>query len=65
VQPAAAVPLAVVQKLVATGRIKPKGSIVCVITGGGLKYTAALDKFSFKLKEIDISEIENIFRRIA
>ena len=64
-QPAAAVPLAVVQKLMATGRIKTKDSIVCVVTGGGLKYTAALDKFAFKPKEIDLADIESLFKRIA
>ena len=61
VQPAAAVPLAVVQKLVANKRIKPKDTVVCVVTGGGLKYTAALDKFSFKSKEIDMAKLESVF----
>jgi len=65
VQPAAAVPLAVVQKLVAKRQIENDCSIVCVVTGGGLKYTAALDKFSFKPREIDIADIESEFERIA
>ena len=60
-QPAAAVPLAVVQKLAADRRIKPKDSIVCVVTGGGLKYTAALDKLSFKPEELDMATIESAF----
>jgi len=60
-QPAAAVPLAVVQKLAADRRIKPKDCIVCVVTGGGLKYTAALDKLSFKPEELDMATIGSAF----
>jgi len=42
-QPASAVPLAAVIKLKAEGFLKGNENIVCIATGSGLKYTAALD----------------------
>lgn len=57
-QPAAAVPLAAVKKLLASGYLKSTDSVVCIVTGGGLKYTAALAQHSFDVKKIGIEKIE-------
>ena len=57
-QPAAAVPLAAVKKLLATGYLKSADSVVCIVTGGGLKYTAALAEHQFDVKKIGIEKIE-------
>jgi threonine synthase len=59
-QPAAAVPLAAVKKLLATGYLKPTDSVVCIVTGGGLKYTAALEHHRFDVKRIGIDQIEQV-----
>ena len=60
-QPAAAVPLAAVKKLLANGYLKSTDSVVCIVTGGGLKYTAALSQQRFDVKKIRIDEIEKVF----
>ncbi|HSB05561.1 MAG TPA: threonine synthase [Thermodesulfobacteriota bacterium] len=59
-QPAAAVPLAATKKLLASGYLKSSDSVVCIVTGGGLKYTAALGHHSFEIKTIPIEKIEEI-----
>ena len=58
-QPAAAVPLAAVKKLLAKGHLKSTDSIVCIVTGG--KYTAALAQHRFDVKKVDIERIEEVF----
>jgi threonine synthase len=60
-QPAAAVPLAAVKRLLANGYLKSTDSVVCIVTGGGLKYTAALGHHSFDVKKIGIERIEEVF----
>ena len=60
-QPAAAVPLAAVKKLLANGYLKSTDSVVCIVTGGGLKYTAALSQQRFDVKKIRMDEIEKVF----
>jgi len=57
-QPAAAVPLAAVKKLLAQGYLNPTDSVVCIVTGGGLKYTAALVHHHFDVKKVGIDKIE-------
>ena len=59
-QPEAAVPLAAVKKLLATRYLKSTDSVVCIVTGGGLKYTAALAQHSFDVKRIAIEKIEEV-----
>jgi len=58
-QPAAAVPLAASKKLLASGYLKSTDSVVCIVTGGGLKYTAALTHHTFGVKRIGIERIED------
>lgn len=64
-QPASAVPLAAVKKLKEENYLKGHEKIVCVVTGSGLKYTAAFEKHHLKALECKINElstfIENEF----
>ena len=60
-QPAAAVPLAAVKKLLLNGYLKSTDSVICIVTGGGLKYTAALSHHHFDVKRIAIDRIEEVF----
>jgi threonine synthase len=60
-QPASAVPLAVVKKLLAEGRVRPSETVVCIMTGGGLKYTAALEKHPFEIRQVSIEKLEDAF----
>ena len=60
-QPAAAVPLAGVRKLLAEKTLDPAASVVCVITGGGLKYTAALDLHRFDVRTVGMDRLESVF----
>ena len=59
-QPAAAVPLAAVKKLLNRGYLKSTDSVVCIVTGGGLKYTAALGLHSFEIKTVPTESIEEV-----
>jgi len=43
VQPASALTFAVVKKLAGAGKIRPGAKVICVLSGAGLKYTAALE----------------------
>jgi threonine synthase len=56
-QPAAAVSLASVKKLREENLLTPKDTIVCIVTGSGLKYMAALEKHSLK---IHTCQLENL-----
>jgi len=60
-QPAAAVPLAAVKTLLSSGYLKSTDSVVCIVTSGGLKYTAVLTQHQFDVKKIDIEKIEEAF----
>lgn len=61
-QPASAVPFAAVRKLKKEARIGAKASIVCILTGSGLKYTAAFDKHNLKSEKC---KLENLNKFIA
>jgi threonine synthase len=60
-QPAAAVPLATLKKLLTENRIKHTDSVTCVVTGSGLKYTAALEQYRFEIKESRMENLESVF----
>jgi threonine synthase len=62
-QPAAAVPLAAVKVLLDQDYLQPTDSIVCVVTGSGLKYTAALGKRSFDIRTIDLEQLTEAINR--
>lgn len=64
IQPASAVPLAAVKKLKCQNYIKGHETIVCVVTGSGLKYTAALEKHNLNSIYCDIEELSSVIRGI-
>ncbi|MCQ1530777.1 threonine synthase [Lutispora saccharofermentans] len=63
-QPASAVPLAVVIKLKAEGILKGNEKIVCIVTGSGLKYTAALEMHELKSSECKLKELGNFIKNL-
>jgi threonine synthase len=60
-QPAAAVPLAAVKKLLARDYLHSTDSVVCVVSGSGLKYTASLEKASFDIKKTSLERLNEAF----
>lgn len=56
-QPASAVPLAAIIKLKAEGFLTGNEKIVCIVTGSGLKYTAALEMHKLRSDECKLSEL--------
>lgn len=57
-QPASAVPLAAVKNLRKRDIITPDDTVVCVVTGGGLKYTAVYDRYDLTVRSCSPSELE-------
>ncbi|HUX07301.1 MAG TPA: threonine synthase [Acidobacteriota bacterium] len=62
-QPAAAVPLAAVKMLLDRSYLQPTDSVVCIVTGSGLKYSAALENKSFDIKTTDLERLTEAFKR--
>lgn len=62
-QPASAVPLAAIVKLKTEGILKGNERIVCVATGSGLKYTAALDMHKLDSAECKLEELRDFISR--
>ncbi|MDO9528708.1 MAG: threonine synthase [Syntrophales bacterium] len=60
VQPAAAVPLAAVKKLRNKNILDENCSIVCIITGGGLKYTAIFERHNLKTVECTLENLDKL-----
>lgn len=58
-QPESAVPLASIKKLVAEGHLKDTDTVACVVTGSGLKYTAAFEKHNLKTYDCKIEELSD------
>ena len=63
-QPASAVPLAAVMKLKRQNYLNEEEEIVCIITGSGLKYTAALEKHKLNSVQCNIEELSSVIRGI-
>jgi threonine synthase len=61
-QPAGAVPLAALTKLREDSAIDGKSTVVCIVTGGGLKYTAAFEKHDLKTGECGIEDLADFVR---
>ena len=57
-QPAAAVPLAALRRLRDQGRVGEEDTVVCTITGAGLKYTAALEHHPFEPLSCRLEDLE-------
>lgn len=64
VQPAAAVSLAAVKKLRDASSLDKNCSIVCIITGGGLKYTAVFERHVLKTVECKLEELDRFIGEI-
>ena len=60
VQPAAAVPLAAVEKLGKRNVLGKNCSIVCIITGSGLKYTAVFERYDLKAVECTLENLDKL-----
>lgn len=58
-QPASAVPLSAIIKLKTEGILKGNEKIVCIVTGSGLKYTAALDMQKLDSTECRLEELRD------
>ena len=63
-QPAAAAPLAAVKKLLDQDRLKLDESVVCVVTGSGLKYAAALQQQKTETTPINHEELDQVLEKI-
>ena len=61
-QPAGAVPLAALAKLRDDRTIDAKSTVACVVTGSGLKYTAAFEKHDLKAAECGIENLADFVR---
>jgi len=59
-QPAATVPLAAVQKLQKQGTMNRNDTVVCIVTGGGLKYTAVLEKYGSKVLNCKLEDLSKL-----
>ncbi|MFC1724810.1 threonine synthase [candidate division KSB1 bacterium] len=60
VQPASATSYAAVQKLKKEFVITAKESVVCLLTGSGLKYTEALKKYKLKIQECKVEDLAGL-----
>ncbi|WP_432409087.1 threonine synthase [Wukongibacter sp. M2B1] len=56
-QPASAVPLAAIKKLREENKLSGDEKIACVVTGSGLKYTAAFEKHNLKAGDCKLEEL--------
>jgi threonine synthase len=62
IQPASAVPLAAVKKLKDQKYLSEDDRVVCIVTGSGLKYTAALEKHKLNTIDCDIEDLSSVIR---
>ena len=65
VQPASALTVAVAKKLAKVGKIKPDAKVVCVLSGSGLKYTAALEMQKLHSHECRLEDAEKFINRLV
>jgi len=61
-QPAGAVPLAALAKLREDTTINEESTVACIVTGSGLKYTAAFEKHDLKVAECRIENLADFVR---
>ena len=62
-QPASAVPLAAVRKLRNRDIITHDDTVVCIVTGGGLKYTAVYDRYDLTVHSCSLGELEMLISK--
>ncbi|NLY44818.1 MAG: threonine synthase [Tissierella sp.] len=65
VQPASATSLAAIDKLYKDNIIGESDRIVCILTGSGLKYTAALDKHELKAHGCKLEELNDYIKKVG
>lgn len=65
VQPASATSLAAIDKLYKEDIIGELDSIVCILTGSGLKYTAALDKHELDVYACKLEELNDYIKKVG
>ena len=65
VQPASATSLAAVEKLYKEKLLKESDNIVCVLTGSGLKYTAALDEHDLDVYTCKLEELNDFIKKVG
>lgn len=63
VQPGSATSLAAVDKLYKDNLIKESDNIVCILTGAGLKYTAALDEHELDVYGCKLEELNDFIKK--
>jgi threonine synthase len=63
-EPASAVPIAVLRKLIATGAADPAGRFICVITSAGTKWPEALERITDGVEEVQRAD-DPVLRRLA
>lgn len=59
-QPASAVPLAAARQLAAQGVIGPDDTVVMLVTGSGLKYTAAFERHDLKIADCRMEDLDSV-----
>ena len=59
-QPASAVSLAALKKLLRDNVVQEDASVVCIVTGSGLKYTAAFEKHRFSVVHTVPGELDRL-----
>jgi len=59
-QPASAVPLAAVKKLKKENILNENDTVVCIVTGSGLKSTAALEKHDLKVLNCKLEDLNRL-----
>jgi threonine synthase len=57
-QPASAVPIASIKKLLAEGYLQAGDSVAAIITGSGLKYTTAFERHQIRYDSCKLAELE-------
>lgn len=65
VQPASATSLAAVEKLYKEKLLKESDNVVCVLTGSGLKYTAALDEHDLDVNTCKLEELNDFIKKVG
>ena len=61
-QPAAVVPLAAVHKLREENAIKEVDTVVCIVTGGGLKYTAVFENYDLEVLNCKLEDLSKLMQ---
>ena len=62
-QPASAVPLAAVKKMKAENLVREDHTVVCLLSGSGLKYTDVFHHHSLSSQECTMDELQNFLKK--